>query len=279
MNLKTERPLLWPPLKTPRGWYVVYQPDYPAPNVFHLHERGMFAGRPPIRRDFGARIVADEDLRAAVQYMSLTDEIAEDPDSGKRFSCVNRHGLVSLGRTLNPDKGEMKGEALERKVAEEVRRVAGEWASAFAADILTLDAEEVKRSLRAAVERGRRLSQEWLIRSNQLWIQPVLPRMIQNFKRGLHERVADTLFADYRQRGGVETEGDLIRKINLFVRVYEGSGLIKPNGDPWRNEDELWDCWVAFAGSEPEAKRICKTIEQVLLPLKEEIEEELEAAA
>ncbi len=279
MNLPGEQSLLRPPLKTPTGWYVVYQPVYPAPNVFNLHERALFTARPDIRMDFGARIVTDEDLRIAVQYMYLTDGTAEDPVSGKRFFCVNRHGLVSLSKTLNPDKKEMKGETLEKKVAEEIHRVAGEWASSFSGETVTVDSEEMKRTLRATLERGRGICREWLIRSNQSWIQPVLPRMVQDFKRGLHKRVAGTLFKEYCQRGGEETEGDLIRKINLFARVYEGDGLDKPNGDSWRSEDELWDCWVAFAGSEPEAKRICKTIEQVLLPLKQEIEEELKATA
>lgn len=46
-------------------------------------------------------------------------------------------------------------------------------------------------------------------------------------------------------------------KISIFDRVYEGDGLFKPNSASWRSEDELWDCWVAFAGSEPETGRIC----------------------
>lgn len=33
------------PQKTPWGWHVVYQPGYKTPNVFNLHERGMFADR------------------------------------------------------------------------------------------------------------------------------------------------------------------------------------------------------------------------------------------
>jgi hypothetical protein len=91
--------------------------------------------------------------------------------------------------------------------------------------------------------------------------------------------VGDTLFKDYLQRGGEETEAELIRKINLFVRLYESDGLVKPNGAAWQSEDELWDCWIAFAGSESEGKRICETIKQVLLPLKEDIESELSEAA
>jgi hypothetical protein len=239
----------------------------------------MFAARPLIRGEYGARILTDEDLRIAVQYMYLTEESIEDRDSGKKFSWVNKHGLVSLTRTLVPKKAELKRIAIESNVEEEIHRVAREWASSFSPGAGKADTEEVRRALKAAVERGKDLCRQWLVRSNRLWVDPVLPRMIQSFKRGLHQRVGDTLFKDYLRRGGEETEAELIRKINLFVRLYESDGLAKPNGEAWGSEDELWDCWIAFAGSESEGKRICETIEQVLLPLKEEIESELSEAA
>jgi hypothetical protein len=275
----SEHPILSLPQKTPRGWYIVHQPDYKTPNVFNLHERGMFTARPLIRGEYGARILTDENLQIAVQYMYLTEESLEDRESGIRFSWINKHGLVSLTRTLLPKKAELKRIALETKVEEEIHRVAREWASSFSSGAAKADTEEVTRALNAAVERGKDLCRQWLLRSNRLWIEPLLPRMIQNFKRGLHERVGDTLFKDYLQRGGEETEAELIRKINLFVRLYESDGLVKPNGAAWQSEDELWDCWIAFAGSESEGKRICETIKQVLLPLKEDIESELSEAA
>lgn len=267
------------PQKTPWGWHVVYQPGYKTPNVFNLHERGMFAARPRVQGDYGARIVTDENLKIAVQYMSLTEEAVEDRDSGRRFSWVNKHGLVSLTRTLVPKKAELKEKALASTVEEEIHRVAGEWASSFSHGAGKADTEEVRRTLRSAVERGKDLCRQWLVRSNRRWIEPVLPRMVQSFKRGLHQRVGEALHQDYLERGGEETEAGLIRKIALFVRLYESDGLMKPDGSAWQSEDELWDCWIAFAGSESEGKRICETIEQVLLPLKADIESEMSEAA
>ena len=277
MTPSDEHTLLLPPMKTPRGWYVVVQPDDPVPNVFNLHERGLFTERPHVRKDYGARIVAGEDLRVAVQYRVLAEESGEA--SGRRYSWVVRHGLVSLTKKLEPNKSELKAKGLEPRVEEEIQRVVNEWTSSFPADALKGEMEEVKRSLRLAVEKGKELHRGWLVRSNLPWIQPVLFRMIQTVRTGLLPRVGDVLMDDYRRRGGEASEKELIRKINLFARIYESEGLVKPNGVPWLSEDELWDCWVAFSGSESEAKRTCATIESVLLPLRDEIAAELEEAA
>jgi hypothetical protein len=281
METLIERPLLYPPMKTPRGWSVVYQPDYKTPCVFNLHERGMFAGRPSIRTEYGARIVTDKNLHPAVQYMYLTDETIEDPMTGKKYSCLNRHGLVLFTDKMKPDFAVLKGKGIEEKVQEEIRRVVEEWQSSFGSKQKgdKPDQEEMRTALKAALERGDRLCQQWLINSNTLWVQPRIPGMIHFFDYGIYQRVAEELYADYCWRGGEETEKELIKKINLFIRLYESDGLIKPNGDLWLSEDELWDCWVAFSGSESEANRICATIEAVLVPLREEIEKELKEAA
>ena len=99
--------------------------------------------------------------------------------------------------------------------------------------------------------------------------------MIHDFRHGLFERVEDTLYEYYKEIGGNNTEDDLLKNINLFLRIYEGEDLIKPEGSRWADEDEIWDYWIAFSGSEEEAKRICKTMEEILVPLKKEIGEEL----
>jgi hypothetical protein len=44
----------------------------------------------------------------------------------------------------------------------------------------------------------------------------------------------------------------------------------KPDGNQWTSEDEMWDCRIAFAGSEPEDKRVCQTMEAVFRLLSEE---------
>lgn len=112
-------------------------------------------------------------------------------------------------------------------------------------------------------------------RENIGWVKPFIPRMIHDFRYGVYQRAGEEFYTDYRQRGGQETEEGLIKGINIFARIYESEGLLKPNGDRWQSEDELWDCWVAFLGSEPEAERICSTMENVLPPLEKQLREEL----
>lgn len=277
MNTSIERPVLYPPSKTPRGWYIVYQPAYRSPNVFNLHERGMFINRPAVQKDCGARIVTSEDLLTAVQYMSLVDETAEDPITGNRFSCINKHGLVFLTDKGELDTAELKKKGLEERVESEIRKVFDEWFSAHVPEKGSkADMEELNKVLKTAIGRGKATLREWLISSNISWIHPFLPKMIQDFKYGFHQRITDTLYTDYRQRGGEETEKELIKKINLFIRIYESEGLIKPCGASWLSDDELWDCWVAFSGSESEAMRVCSTIENVIIPLREKLTEQLD---
>jgi len=112
-----------------------------------------------------------------------------------------------------------------------------------------------------------------LKRKNSQWVEPMIPRMLFDFTHGLYERVGDSLYSDYRSRGGDDTEENLIRKIQLFNTVYDTGipeSLSKPDGSKWENEDEIWDCWAAFAGSESEAERVCQTMDAVFRPLSKE---------
>jgi hypothetical protein len=74
--------------------------------------------------------------------------------------------------------------------------------------------------------------------------------------------------------GGTNAEKELIKRIILFQRVYdcdERDLMRKPNGETWKSEDEIWECWTGFAGSEEEAKRVCRTMEAVFRPLVKEM--------
>jgi hypothetical protein len=61
-----------------------------------------------------------------------------------------------------------------------------------------------------------------------------------------------------------------IQKAMSFYRIYDSNPqdpMRKPNGDHWKNENEIWECWSGFAGSEDKAKRICQTLEAGFRPL------------
>ena len=108
------------------------------------------------------------------------------------------------------------------------------------------------------------------MRKNSDWVNAVLPQYIQDFRRGLYERVADRLYPAYRQTGGASEEKELIKKIMTLIRLYENNGqdaLSRPDGKRWHNDDEIWECRVAFAGSESEAKCIGRTMQLIFKPL------------
>jgi hypothetical protein len=205
-----------------RGWFVLYQPDYARPNVFNLHESGRFKHRPRIRRDCGARLVVRENLRIAVQYMNFVEEKIVDESTGALSPFVNRNGLVPLTRDRVLDLNRLEDNRIDDRIRAEIGRSYNEWVDSLARTKKgQIGEEELNRALIAAVERGRRICREWLIKTNMSWIQPFIPRMIHHFRYGIYERLGGEGFAEYTERGGEQPESDVVRKVNLFARIYE----------------------------------------------------------
>jgi len=265
---------IYPPMKTPRGWFVLYQGAYAMPNIFNLHERGIFKIRPRTASELGARILVSEEFRVAVQYMRLIDSVSIDETTGERYAAMIERGLVPLADNFALDTNELEKIIGDKDIKDEIIKVYNGWLSTVPKG-QEPNTPEMKRSLAPHVERGRNTYHDWLIRNNSPWLIPFLPGMVHEFMHGIYERVTDQLYNFYKQAGGDDPEDDLIKKINMFSRIYQSEGLIKPEGTPWISEDEIWDCWVAFSGSEAEAKRICRTLEAILLPLREELKKEL----
>ena len=276
MELSKDIDKLRPPDKTPKGWYVLYQGNYKTPNVFNLHERGLFKSRPHVATDLCARLLVNNQDDVSIQYMHLVNVNIINEETGEKYLSKLNRGLFPLNDNLAPDELKLSEVITEKAVKEEIIRVYNEWIATFSgAASHKINISDIKKSFLPAVERGRKTYREWLIKNNSPWILPFIPRMIHDFRYGLLERVGDDLYAYYKEIGGNNTEEDLLKKINLFLRIYEGESLIKPGGTQWVDEDEMWDCWIAFSGSEEEAKIICRTMKSVLVPLKKELSEEL----
>ncbi len=262
--------------KAPAGWYVLYQGNYKTPGVFNLHEKGLFMLRPRVASDLGARILVNEQNRAAVQYMYLVNKVTVIEETCEKFNSKLERGLVYLSDELELDEQNLKETVLEKKVQDEIIRVYNEWTAAFTdAKSGKINTEEIKTTFSTAFEKGQKSYREWLVRNNSPWILPLIPRMTHDFRYGIYKRAGNELYEYYKDTGGNSTVDDLLKKINLFARIYEGEGLFKPEGSSWASEDEMWDCWIAFSGSEEEAKRICKTMEKTIIPLEKELREEL----
>ncbi len=68
--------------------------------------------------------------------------------------------------------------------------------------------------------------------------------MIYDFKNGIYQRIYHILYEDYKNKDGQDKENELIKKRNIFVRLYENELIC---------EDEIRDWWYTFCGFEEEA--------------------------
>lgn len=258
-------------MNIPGEWFLLYQPKYKTPSVFDLHERGLFAFRPEVSKDRGVRLLVNKELKVKIQYMLLTEGNFSD-NTGKRYPFKNNHAFIDLTEDMKLMEGGFSDVEPDAGLRDEIIKVQREWYESY----VPLEADgninklELDKKLNASInERRKEIGQE-LVRKNTQWIQSALPRKLFNFHRGLYQRVSDRLCDDYLKRGGEDNEKGLIKKICLFNRIYDSDGpdyLLKPNGGLWKDEDEVWECWSAFAGSESEAIRICSNMDAVFRPL------------
>ncbi|SCY34224.1 hypothetical protein [Desulfoluna spongiiphila] len=258
-------------MHTPRGFFVLYQPPYRTPSVFDLNARRMFPQRPPVTRVWGMRAVVSEDLRVALQVLHLTEKQAVDPATGRTYPWAVTEILIDL-----PDDLALSPESLEEKIPDNAlsQGITDEfttWRTGYVpgGDNGSPDMEALSRKLQAGLAESKGHLRSELARRNAPWIYGALPRLVQDFKRGLYLRVADTLYPDYRSRGGEDTEEAFLKKAMLFQRIYDTNGTpgSKPDGTAWKDDDETWECWIGCAGDEEEAKRVCQTLEAILRPL------------
>lgn len=253
----------------PNGWFVLQQPKYKTPSVFDLHERGLFTSMPSVTRESGACLIINEDKQAGVYYKCVAQGHVVQGNTA--YSYQVQEGILRLTRDMKLNEKELK-DIGESEIREEIMRVHGEWYKAYVpmqADG-AVDIAELNRKLKSSLNEGKRLFREELKRKNSRWVEPVLDIMVWNFRRVLYRLVSGKLYPDYRARGGEDDEDGLIRKIQLFSRIYDSDdpeNLLKPDGNRWQSEDEMWDCWIAYAGSESEAKRVCQSMEAVFRPL------------
>lgn len=258
-------------MKIPEGFFVIHQPKYTVPCVFDLNDRGTFSTRPAVTGSWGYRILADADSNARIQLARLMKRPGKDSQSGKSHDWVVEEVLLELDDLLTPDP-----EAVARKVADaKVRSALMEEFNAWHDNFIpmnkeTVDREELRQKLIGVVKECKDRFRRELVRKNQQWVLSNIPRRVHDFKFGLYNHVKERLYLEYQNNGGEDSEQNLIKKIALFNRVLENCGrenLLKPNGNSWGNEDEIWQCWIGYAGSESEAQRVCRTMDAVFKDL------------
>jgi len=262
------------------AWFVLYQLKYKTPSIFDLHESGKFKTRPSVTKDYGFRIIVNEEFQVKMQFVQLMEGDVVDEATGIRYPHVNKGIFIHLMENLVLNKEELTAGVPDDDIRDEIVSAHKEWCDAYVPlnrdnDV---DRSQLAKKLTSSINEAKEIIRKELVRKNNPWIQAALPRLIHDFNHGLYQRMSDKLYPEYMAKGGDDTEKDLIRKIHTFYRIYECEKpdvLLKPDGSKWKNEDEIWNCWTAFAGSEPEAKRICSTIETTFRPVLEELSKEL----
>jgi hypothetical protein len=260
----------------PEDFFVIHQPKHKIPGVFDLHKRGMFKTRPYVTRDYAYRVIASNDLAVKLQFLCLKEKTVDDPKTGEHYSFIVEKTLFDLDEELRLKPADLPTHGANQSVLDEIMAAHDEWRNAYIPlkGNKKTDKEGLKKKLLASIADRKEAIRKDLVRKNSIWVKAALPRLIQDFLRGLYPWVEDRLYEQYRQMGGTDAEKDLIKRIILFQRIYNCDKqdlMRKPDAGTWKCEDEIWECWIGFAGSEEEAKRVCRTMEAVFRPLVKEI--------
>ncbi len=75
------------------------------------------------------------------------------------------------------------------------------------------------------------------------------------------------MFLAYQEAEGADSHAGFIRKMAQFYTVClttEPRGLTRSDGINWQSEEEIWECWLSFAGSEEEAGLVMGAMDSVL---------------
>ena len=184
--------------------------------------------------------------------------------------------MIDLDEELRLKPADLATHGANQRVLDEIMAAHDEWRNAYIPlkGNNKTDEEGFEKKLLASIADRKEEIRKDLVRKNSIWVKAALPRLIQDFLRSLYLWVEDCLYEQYRQMGGTDAEKDLIKRIMLFQRIYDCDKqdlMRKPDGGTWKCEDEIWECWIGFAGSEEEAKRICRTMEAVFRPLAKEM--------
>lgn len=259
-------------MTVPRGYYVIHQPKYRIPGIFDLHERRMFNGRPSVTHERGFKIIANEDYSCKMVYEVLIEKNAEDPDTGQKYNWVTEQTIIDLDTDLALKPNQLAKYVSDPLTAKEIMKTFVEWRNGFVPtnDKGKVDKTGLKKKLHNSIQERKETIRKNLVRRNSGWILAALPRMIQDFHRGIYQLVQFDLYPQYLQKGGQESENAMIWKMMLLQRIYMHDGedlLKKPDGRSWQDEEEIWECWIGFAGSEEEALRIQQTLDTVFRPI------------
>jgi|WetSurMetagenome_2_1015567.scaffolds.fasta_scaffold321133_1 hypothetical protein len=251
------------------GWFLLSQPKYRVPGVFDLHSRGLFREQPSVTHQYGARMLVNEDLRVALEYRFLKPD--NTVHEGTFYTFATRQGILILDEKLSLDLIAVNAEVADADAWKEIKGVYEQWCRDY---IPTdgqggVDIPALERKLQASIGDAKKQLREELKRKNGTWVASRAPAQAGRFFRWQEGQMAEDLFEVYTVQGGEDTEAGLIKKAAQLITIYdttEPDGLVRADGESWHSEDEMWECWVGFAGSEDEARRVFRSLDIILKP-------------
>ncbi|MFH0782372.1 MAG: hypothetical protein V2B20_10545 [Pseudomonadota bacterium] len=249
------------------GWFVLSQPKYKVPCIFDLHRCGIFKERPSVTGRCGARLLVNDRLQVALEYRFLIED--RGVRNGRLHSHATRQGIIELNESLALDLVVVHEKVSDEEVVQEISRVYTQWCQ----DYLPLDAEGeidvtvLEQKLRNGLTEAKRQIREELKRKNVDWVSNGVQSLTGGYSGWRRGKTINDLFFVYHERGGIDSEAGFVRKMAQFYTVCqttEPRGLTRPDGVCWEAEDEMWECWLGFAGSEEEARRVMDAMDSVL---------------
>lgn len=248
------------------GWFLLFQPKYRIPSVFDLHQRGLFQEKPGITMPCGARMLVNDGLQVALEYRVLKED--RNVVKGIIYSYATSQGILILNADLAIDISAVSSTVRDFETEQEISRVYEQ----FCKDYLPtnkrgqFDNDALQCKLRTSLGEAKKQYREELKRKNGTWVASRVPALTGRFFLWQEGQVAEELFDAYRVQRGEDTPTGLITKIAQFYTICnttEPDGLERLDGKNWTTEDEIWQCWVGFAGSDEEANRIFQVMERV----------------
>ena len=74
-------------------------------------------------------------------------------------------------------------------------------------------------------------------------------------------------YTEYSKLGGQHPEQAFAENLNAFFEVVVDAWMSaspkKPDGTPWKDQEEAWDYWVGRIGSSEEARRYADAVNNV----------------
>jgi hypothetical protein len=249
------------------GWFLLVDSKYPTPSVFDLHSRGWFHDEPAVIHRYGARMLVNNRLEISIEYRYLIKK--GGVENGRSYSYQTIQGIIPLGREHDLDLTRL-GELIDNIDARlEVNRIYDQWCeqSLPKGENNDIDHAALAAKLRSSLEESKKQVRKELKRRNGSYVAARVPALVGSFFRWQEGTLTNEVFEEYCAQGGEEPEKGLLQKIAEFYTICdttEPGGLIRADGKIWESEDEIWECWVGFAGSEDEARRVCLSMNTVL---------------